>query len=177
MESLASNLPGLRARITSVVPTRGPSDFPVLATVDADGAPAVRSVVLRAYDPTGDTLEITTRADSAKVGQLRLNAQGELLLWIPEDRLQLRLRGTWSVLDTRGDARRDAGWSALSEATRRTFYWPDLQPPDMQSPPATFAILIGTIERIDALELTKPIHQRWVHEKTRSGWESREIPA
>ena len=63
-----------------------------LATLDADGCPDVRSVLLSEWDAAGFSFH--TDARSRKVGQLRSNAGVALVLVLADARRQLVVRGT-----------------------------------------------------------------------------------
>src|SRR5690554_4534009 len=65
---------------------------PVLATVDADGLPDARTVVLRAADRARQTLKVFTDQRSPKVVQLQANPQAQLVFWCPSRQWQLRAR-------------------------------------------------------------------------------------
>jgi len=64
-----------------------------LATVGADGAPRVRSVVLRGLAPETGTLLFHTDRRAAKVEELSAAPQAEVLAYDETARLQIRLAG------------------------------------------------------------------------------------
>ncbi len=89
-----------------------------LGTVD-DGAPRLRSVILRRFEREALRLEIHSDARAPKIGELEAAPIVELLVWEPHSRRQLRLAGRASL--HQDDARADAAWQALGEHTRDTY--------------------------------------------------------
>src|SRR5690606_192913 len=62
---------------------------PMLASVRADGAPSLRTVVLRSADPQRRILSVYTDRRSDKVAQLRVRDNAELGFWDPATSEQL----------------------------------------------------------------------------------------
>ena len=87
----------------------GQSPFRVmsLATVDREGQPQARHVVLRGVDRTVENLEFHTDIGSSKCAELQANPQAQLLFWDPDRAIQLRLHARIAL---RQDAHRDAQW-------------------------------------------------------------------
>jgi pyridoxamine 5'-phosphate oxidase len=73
------------------------ADAMALATVDADGAPAVRFVLLKAFGPEGFDFYTDYRSDKAR--QLEATERAALALWWRELGRQVRVSGTVSRLD------------------------------------------------------------------------------
>jgi pyridoxamine 5'-phosphate oxidase len=74
-----------------------------LATVDADGAPDVRMVLLKDFDPSG--FVFYTNLESAKARQMAANPAAALLFHWKSLRRQVRIRGAVSpVTDAEADA-------------------------------------------------------------------------
>jgi hypothetical protein len=139
-----------------------------LATVDADGAPQVRSVVLR--DLQADARELVVYADarSPKVDQIRHEPRGQLLCWSEalgwQLRLQVRLAAEISGLDV------TARWARIRHSPAAHDYLSPL-PPGAELAAAThpsttdrprehFAVLTATVLAIDWLELHALGHRR-----------------
>lgn len=114
------------AMLGRVIPSRGPNDYGVLATVgtDADGptpaaAPATgaqacaRYVVLRGFDPRQHQLWINTNRRSSKVADLQRVDRAEVCLWLGRPKIQLRLLAQWQILDHA---------AARQSAARQAFY-------------------------------------------------------
>jgi pyridoxamine 5'-phosphate oxidase len=68
-----------------------------LATVDAAGQPAARTVLLKAIDPRG--LTFYTNLDSRKARELAANPKAALLFWWPPHARQVRFEGTIEAVD------------------------------------------------------------------------------
>lgn len=92
---------------------------PTLATVDGEGGPDLRTVVLRAFDASARTLAVHTDARSAKAAQLRANPLVALHVWDAGRRLQIRLRGRASLHTDDATAR--AAWDGLSSFGRQLY--------------------------------------------------------
>lgn len=63
----------------------------VLATINPNGEPEARSVVLRRADPAQSRLEFHTDVDSQKVTSLRHMPKAQIHVWDPTHHVQLRL--------------------------------------------------------------------------------------
>ena len=78
-----------------------------LATVDAAGQPAARTVLLKGIDRRG--LTFYTNLESRKAGELAVNAKAALLFWWPPHARQVRFEGT---IEPVADAEADAYFAA-----------------------------------------------------------------
>lgn len=86
------------ARLRHAAETRsGAWRTPMLATVAADGAPSLRTVILRAVDTAGRTLTLYTDRRSDKAAQIARHVPVELGFWDPQACQQLRVAGTARV--------------------------------------------------------------------------------
>lgn len=81
---------------------RSPMHTIAVATVDAEGLPSVRTVVLRAVDPTAWRIRFHTDARSRKLDELSRQPTVAVLAYHPAAKIQLRLTGHARVLA--GDA-------------------------------------------------------------------------
>jgi len=165
-----------------------------LATVRADGTPAVRTLVFRGFDADPARLHMVTDARSAKVDEIRCAAPGELCWYFTHTREQFRLQGTLSLAGPGADAdarslRADL-WRALSDKARGPFYGP---PPGEamdggadpggatyaggavgDGPPATFLGLTLNVMFVDHLRLRGDPQLRWQSRRdVGAGWWSR----
>lgn len=95
-----------------------PYRTPALATIDADGRPQARTVVVRAFDPRVRRLEIHTDARSAKVSQIERQPWVELHVWDAEAEVQLRLCGQARL---RRDADAADAWATQPGKTQATY--------------------------------------------------------
>lgn len=92
---------------------------PMLATVAGDGAPSLRTVILRAVDPAGRMLTLYTDRRSDKLAQITRQAKVELGFWDPEACQQLRVAGTARAV-TDGPAA-DHAWQVLPTQARAIY--------------------------------------------------------
>lgn len=110
-----------------------------LATVRADGRPAVRTVVFRGLSAGRPTF--VTDARSRKMAEIAASPWAEVAWYFPDSREQFRLLGTLSVVGAAGasaadqQARADA-WRAMSPPGRQQFTWPAAGEP--RAPAAAF---------------------------------------
>ena len=163
MPEWSTTLAGLRAQVWQML-GRGVSDrhdparHIALATTAPDGAPQVRTVVLRAVDATAATLDIHTDLRSAKVRALRALPLAEALVWDPRAHLQARLSGEVTILAGPAAA---ALWAGVPLAARPVY---GAEPPPgtpiteslayaTTDGTAAFAVLRLTLARIDVLHL------------------------
>lgn len=92
----------------------------VLGTVDRDGEPQTRYLVLRGVNSNQRTLELHTDVRSPKWTELSTQPKLSVLGYDPVDRLQLRLRGVANLYPP-GAAQNAAAWDNLSPWTRTTY--------------------------------------------------------
>ncbi len=76
---------------------KSPVHTPVIASVDENGLPHARVMVLRKADPAAATLRLHTDARSPKVAQLN-GKPVAVLAYHPAEQVQLRIAGTARVL-------------------------------------------------------------------------------
>jgi hypothetical protein len=184
--------------LQSVIPSKGPNDYGMLASNGQGGVACVRAVVLRGFDGEHHQIWINTNLRTHKVADLRHNPDAEVCLWLARKKIQLRLRAEWRVLDAALAGRTPAlrelyqqAWENQPAYAQKMYRWPrpgepvegpmtqalpiesqegDVIPPD-------FAVLLGTMYRIDALRLLRPYHERYVHERPRNVWLSNRVTA
>jgi pyridoxamine 5'-phosphate oxidase len=165
--------------------------FVQLATVDPEGIPFNRTVVVRAFHPETGELEIVTDVRSQKVAHLRANPRVALCWYLTATREQFRFRGTAALVDVaaQGDAqaRRQSAWASLSARTRRQFVWPapgtpksaepcDPPPVPDDRPPETFVLVRVHPDFVDHLVLTSTPHRRTFYRlNARGRWERRPV--
>jgi pyridoxamine 5'-phosphate oxidase len=92
-----------------------PARHIVLATTGAEG-PEARLLVLRATDRAAGTLTLWTDAATAKASELARDPRAALLVWDPEQRLQIRLRARVALRPGT-----PAEWKALPAAARALY--------------------------------------------------------
>lgn len=146
---------------------RHPCRVVQLATTGLDGAPRLRSVILRNVEPASRALRIHTDRRSAKVGEIGAEPRVALLAWEPRARVQLRLAGRAAVLAD-GPAWQ-AAWDAIPPDARRDYAQSDPPGTPAGAPPGApshpeparhFAVVSVTVERLDWLRLARGPHRR-----------------
>lgn len=147
---------------------RSPFQTPTLATIGADGAPALRSVVLRGFAAATRSLSIHTDCRSPKYAEIIADPRAALHGYDAGARMQLRLAGRATL--HRDDAIADAAWAASRETTRMTYAtaWapgtalpaPPAAPEDALGGRENFAALVLRFDRLDWLLLDPAGHAR-----------------
>lgn len=121
---------------------------PALATVSASGAPAVRTVILRAADLAARRLGFFTDARSRKVADIEAEPRVELHFYDPACDIQFRLAGRAEVRI--GD---ETAWETAAPPSRRAYLV--MAPPGTASHepvsglPADVAGIIPSLERME----------------------------
>jgi len=141
---------------------------PVLATVDKNGLPQARTVVLRHVDTARAHLQFFTDRRSPKFAQLAALPHALLVFWSKRLNWQLRIQAR-VVLHTAGPEV-DAVWERIKQSPAARDYLTPLAPGDVLStaPARTddacathhVAILLAEVEEIDWLELFRGGHRR-----------------
>lgn len=163
--ALAVALAALAAAITN---RDSPLRTPTLATRGLDGAPALRTVVLRHFDADTRLLHIHTDRRSSKAAEITADPRVALHGYDPATRTQLRLSGRATLhLD---DVIADAAWAATPVPARMTYAAitrpgsiiaaPLPMPQDAQSGRRRFAALLLRIDSLDWLLLDPAGHAR-----------------
>ncbi len=128
-----------------------------LATMGEAG-PEVRTVILRAVNRHEAVLEMHTDALSPKAAQIAADPRVALHVWVPKDRLQIRLRATAGLRTG------DPGLLRSLPPEAQANYGgavPGDAPQDgpARGDPDRFAVIRCTVHEIDALRLSDP-HRR-----------------
>ncbi|MDX2265477.1 MAG: pyridoxamine 5'-phosphate oxidase family protein [Hyphomicrobiales bacterium] len=103
----------------AVADRRSPFHTPCVATIGLDGAPALRTVVLRGFESGSRTLRFHTDVRSRKWTELRAEARVSVHGYDAGRKLQLRFRGAADLHSQ--DAIAEAAWAA-SRAMSRMCY-------------------------------------------------------
>jgi hypothetical protein len=141
---------------------------PTLATRALNGAPDLRTVVLRGFDPATRVLRIHTDRRSPKVSEIAADPRAMIHAYDAGAQVQMRLAGTASLhLD---DATADAAWDNSREMSRVTYATADAPGTPVAAPPAApddpvagranFAAILLRIDRLDWLLLAAAGHRR-----------------
>jgi len=179
-EALAS---AFRLLARGVADRRSPFHTPTLATRGADGAPNLRTVVLRGFDAASRTLRIHTDRRSAKAAEIAAEPRAMLHAYDPGAQVQLRLAGRARLhLD---DEVAEAAWAASREMSRMCYAAaaapgsplaaPAPTPRDALAGRANFAVVLMAVDSLDWLLLAHEGHRRarfrWEADGTLSaGW-------
>lgn len=165
----AETLPDLLDRAWSCL-ERGPVDrdaaarHPTLATIDRQGWPEARTVVLRSVSRADDLVEVHTDLHSPKVASLRATPRAALHVWDAAARLQIRLQARVEILTGPEVAET---WAQVPDHPRQSY---GIVPPPgtpigssrgyrAVPDPATFAVLRCHPVHIDLLHLGD-VHRR-----------------
>jgi hypothetical protein len=141
---------------------------PTLATTGLDGAPEIRTVVLRGFDGTQRVVLLHTDARSRKVASLLREPRCAVHLYDAVAALQLRLTGRCTVHSNDGIA--EGAWRASRPASRKCYATertpgsPVPEPPQAPTDPemgrAHFRVLCIRFDRLEWLHLSAGGHRR-----------------
>ena len=145
----------------------------VVSTVDPDGVPDLRIMVLRLIDREQRVAQLHTDRRSEKLRHLAHEPRASLLFYDTEDRVQLRLRGTVTV--HHDDSVAAAAW-ARSRQMSRVCYAAEVAPGAVVEDPQSalghlatadgttgyenFAVLRFQADRLEWLSLAAKGHRR-----------------
>jgi pyridoxine/pyridoxamine 5'-phosphate oxidase len=96
-----------------------PAHTPVVATVDGQGVPQLRVMVLRFADRTMRKLRFHTDARSTKAAEIAAGQTASVLIYDPLQKLQLRLVGQASIASDGPDV--DSIWRESTTFARRCY--------------------------------------------------------
>ncbi|MEH2289432.1 Npun_F5749 family FMN-dependent PPOX-type flavoprotein [Nostoc sp.] len=165
-----------------------------LATVQANGQPANRTLVFRGFLEDTNQLKFITDNRSAKTDQIQQQPWAEICWYFPNTREQFRITGCLTLIsgddsDHNLQPARIAMWQELSDAARLQFAWPHpgkpriqeaeaFEPPapDSVEPVANFCLLLLDPVQVDHLELRGEPQNRWLyHRDDQQEWSSQAI--
>jgi len=188
-ESLAQTYERLWSCLESGVSAqRSPFTMLQAATLGIDGAPKVRTIVLRQVSRADRVLSFHTDARSEKVAELRRDPRIALVANDLDALVQIRVEGAASICDD--EAQRRAIWQASRPHTLLLYRAPlppgtPVASPEVAHVPASqgaastddgygnFCLLHVTVTRVDWLELARAGHRRAVFDLHESGYEGR----
>ncbi len=156
-----------------------------LATVQADGRPANRTVVFRGFLDHTDQLKTVIDTRSQKTDQILHQPWGEVCWYFTETREQFRLAGELTLIDANYphpelQQARQSTWQDLSDNARVQFSWPhpgetkanseafSPPPPDPANPLTNFCLLLLDPLKVDHLELRGDPQNRWLYLRSES---------
>ncbi len=141
---------------------------PTLATIGADGAPRLRTLVLRGFDAPTRTLRLHTDLRAGKCAELAADPRAALHIYDAHAQLQLRLSGR-AVLHAH-DAVAEAAWAASREFSRMCYAIGPAPGTPIDAPPAApsdaaagrphFAVLALRFDALEWLWLDASGHRR-----------------
>jgi len=185
-ESLAQTYERLWSCLESGVSAqRSPFTMLQAATLGVDGAPKVRTIVLRQVSRADRVLSFHTDARSEKVAELRRDPRVALVANDLDALVQIRVEGVASICDD--EAQRRAVWQASRPHTLLLYRAPLPPGTPVASPEAAhvdsaastgdgydnFCLLHVTVTRIDWLELARAGHRRAVFDLHEGGYDAR----
>ena len=171
------------ALMTGAQPGRTPFTVLQLATSGLDGAPKVRSVILRGADAERDAVSFFT-----DVRPRRDTTWSHGFSWSGYDEeagFQIRLEGK-ATIDTEGPEKA-AAWAACRSHTRALFQHPlpsgspisapaEAAPADDVDGERHFAVIVVSVIRIGWLDISRPLHLHAMFQRDgrdwRGGWVS-----
>lgn len=168
--------------VRAVVDAKHEWHLPVVATVDAEGMPQARTVVLRGFERSGEApprLRFHTDTRSGKIAEIARDDRIGMLFYERRHKVQLRIEGRAVVhVD---DEIADAAWAATNPSSRRCYLaphppssalgqwdpnlpeaWRGALPDGEASEPgrSNFAVVKVNVRSIDRLELHHDGHVR-----------------
>ncbi|MBR8183976.1 pyridoxamine 5'-phosphate oxidase family protein [Burkholderia ambifaria] len=190
-ESLTQTYDRLWSCLESGVGTqRSPFTMVQAATLGLDGAPKVRTIVLRQVSRADRLLAFHTDARSEKVAELRRDPRIAIVANDLDALVQIRAEGVASICDD--EAQRRAIWQSSRPHTLLLYREPLRPGTPVESPEEAhatpspgdaptddgyrnFCLVHVTVTRIDWLELARGGHRRAVFDLTDDGYEGRWI--
>lgn len=102
-----------------VTDRNSPAHTPTVGTIDADGTPQLRIMILRAVSRDSRSLRFHTDARSDKITQLQNDAAASVLVYDAAAKAQIRLSGR-AHITAQGDVA-DTAWSGSTPFARRCY--------------------------------------------------------
>ena len=169
---------------------RSPFTMLQAATLGLDGAPKLRTIVLRQVSRADRLLSFHTDARSEKVAELRRDARIAIVANDLDSLVQIRAEGVASICDD--EAQRRAVWQSSRPHTLLLYRAPLRPGTSIESPEEAhvaagattgtaaiddgyrnFCLLHVTVTRVDWLELARSGHRRAVFDVNDDGYEGR----
>ncbi|WP_175655334.1 pyridoxamine 5'-phosphate oxidase family protein [Burkholderia ambifaria] len=190
-ESLTQTYDRLWSCLESGVGTqRSPFTMMQAATLGLDGAPKVRTIVLRQVSRADRLLAFHTDARSEKVAELRRDPRIAVVANDLDALVQIRAEGVASICDD--EAQRRAIWQSSRPHTLLLYRAPLRPGTPVESPEEAhatpspgdaptddgyrnFCLVHVTVTRIDWLELARGGHRRAIFDLNDDGYEGRWI--
>ncbi|MDP4873588.1 MAG: pyridoxamine 5'-phosphate oxidase family protein [Sphingorhabdus sp.] len=174
-----------------VTDRNSPAHTPTVGTVDADGTPQLRIMILRAVSRDSRSLRFHTDARSEKIAQLQSGAATSVLVYDAAAKAQIRLSGRAHITSD-GDLA-DTAWSGSTPFARRCYMaeaapgtriaqpssglpeWIEGKQPEEEQLAdyrGNFAALMFQVDSIEWLYLANAGHRRarWQWDQTQNLW-------
>lgn len=144
-----------------------PFHAPVLATIDTEGLPTARTVILRRVEAAERWVIAHTDMRSPKVEEIRATGVATWVFYDAHRRLQFRISGPTTI--HHNDALANAQWESSKPMSRLCYLHPNAPSspiePGKPSEPlpdgrANFGVVRTVVERIDWLWLNHAGHRR-----------------
>lgn len=171
-------------RLEQAPATRSPLNFLQMATSGLDGAPQVRTIVLRGSSAHAGTVSFVTDIRSQKIAEIRNDPRVSLLGYDNTAMVQIRMSGVAEIVTDANERR--GMWTALKGRTLVLFDAPlapgtpidgagsALHPGDgaqgPEEPFERFALVRVRIDTLDWLDLAAEPHQRGLYRRSDAGW-------
>ena len=174
-----------------VTDRNSPAHTPTVGTIDADGTPKLRIMILRAVSRDSRSLRFHTDARSDKTAQLQHDTAASILVYDPAAKAQIRLSGR-AHITAQGDVA-DTAWSGSTPFARRCYMaeaapgtpvaqpssglpeWIEGKQPEeeqLANYRGNFAALMFQVDSIEWLYLANAGHRRakWHWDQTQNLW-------
>jgi pyridoxine/pyridoxamine 5'-phosphate oxidase len=150
-----------------------------LATSGLDGAPKVRSVILRSADAERGAVSFFADLRSAKIEEIRHERRVSLIGYDETAAFQIRAEGE-ATIDSESPEK-TAAWAACRSHTRALFQHPqpsgtviaapaEAAPADDMDGETHFAVVVVSLIHIDWLDISGPLHRRAVFQRDGGDW-------
>ena len=161
-----------------VGPVRNPFRLMQLATLDQQGWPVSRTVVLRSVDAGAGALYFYVDKRSAKCAQITAEPRVALTALSPCGVMQIRLQGLANLVKEAGQLQRC--WGAARDKTQALFRHGAVPGQVIESPESACAITVDGFKHfammqieataLEWLDLAQPVQQRARFERRQGGW-------
>lgn len=155
-----------------------------LASIGLDGAPRVRTVVLRGVDRAARRLRVHTDRRSPKFAEIAERPSVEVCAYDPRAKIQIRARGLAEVVTADGA---EPAWAASGAGSRVCYRTPagpgtpladaaavdpePTAPAHADAGREHFSVVLTTVARLDWLYLAARGHRRACFEWHEEGWQ------
>lgn len=164
--------------------SRSPFTMMQLATIGIDGAPRVRTVVVRQVDEAQSTLSFATDVRSPKIAEIRRDPRVALAGFDAQGGIQIRLEGQAMIIDQPEEKK--PFWDMCRPHTRALFKAPHAPGIEIASPRAggettkrpdgtesaflNFCVVSVELQRLEWLDVSPERHQRCSFLQTAGSW-------